>query len=135
VNLEPEVLLLLAPAHTPPKSRPRHARPRRRDRNRQPHPAEQPKKQRQGKGDWSVDPVLTDEDAARDTYSGESIVLDGFVREHLLLELPMRPLRSDLHSDSDAAMAPPPAQAAESQVDPRLAPLAAIAQRLRQNKE
>ncbi len=65
-------------------------------------------------------------------------MLDGFVREFLLLELPMTVRRSDLPSTDDPAIAPPSAEPGGAEprpIDPRLAPLAAIASRLRQNKE
>ena len=78
--------------------------------------------------------------AAQDTYDGEQVVLDSFVREFILLDLPMTPLRSDLPLAEDAAIAPPSGSAdsaagTEQTVDPRLAPLAAIAHRLRKDKE
>ena len=89
-------------------------------------------------GNWGEDPVLSEEDAARDSFRGERLELDEFIREFILLELPMAPMRSDLHLEPDAASCPPSAeQDAPSQLDPRLAPLAAIASRMRQkeNKE
>ena len=39
--------------------------------------------------------VISSDDAELDTYSGEEVVLDGFIREAILLELPMFPLCSD----------------------------------------
>lgn len=87
------------------------------------------------------DPVLSEEDAAQDTYDGEKVVLDSFIREFLVLELPLFPLRPDLrdlHSESTPASdvppqsAPVPAERPDGAIDPRLAPLAAIASRLRQ---
>lgn len=75
---------------------------------------------------------LTEEDAAHDTFSGETIVLDDFVREQVLLELPMFPLRSDLRSEASPAIGAPPETSAESPaVDPRLAPLQKLADQLR----
>lgn len=92
------------------------------------------------------DAELSDEDVSADTFTGETIVLDGFVREQLLLEFPMVPLRSDLRSAASAAIAPAPeipangaddsgAQPAphpteEPKLDPRLAPLLDIANEL-----
>lgn len=84
------------------------------------------------------DPLLSDEDAAQDTYDGEKVVLDGFIREFLLLELPLFPLREDLRSEATPAIDVPPQSAPASEgrpegaIDPRLAPLAAIASRLKQ---
>lgn len=71
---------------------------------------------------------LSEEDAAEDVYYGDAAELDGFVREFLLLELPMMPLRSDLRSEERPAIPPTPESPAS--VDPRLQPLAEIANRL-----
>jgi uncharacterized protein len=94
------------------------------------------RKKRQG-GD---DSVLDEAETARDTYQGDRVVLDPFVREFLLLELPMVPLREDLRSEATPAIERPPVPAdevrpASEAIDPRLAPLAAIASRLRAKKE
>lgn len=99
-----------------------------------------PRGKRAGKkgGNWTEDPILTLEDAATDTYDGENVVLDSFVREFLLLELPLFPLRSDLHSTPQPAIESPPQASAAGEperIDPRLAPLAAIASRLRDQEK
>jgi uncharacterized metal-binding protein YceD (DUF177 family) len=83
---------------------------------------------------------LPDDAAAHDTYDGEKVALDRFVREFLVLELPMVPLREDLRSEASPALERPPERAEATRstregVDPRLAPLAAIASRLRDKKE
>jgi uncharacterized metal-binding protein YceD (DUF177 family) len=82
---------------------------------------------------------LTDQDAADDTYSGDKVDLEPYVREFLLLELPMMPLRSDLRSEERPAIPPTPESSDGSEsarpVDPRLRPLAEIASRLRKTKE
>lgn len=87
-----------------------------------------------GAGKRSEEPLLAEEDAAGDTYDGERVVLDAFVREVLLLELPAFPLREDLRSEATPAIDSPPEAAgggrAGAALDPRLAPLAAIASRL-----
>jgi uncharacterized metal-binding protein YceD (DUF177 family) len=57
------------------------------------------------------------------------VVLDEFIREHLLLELPLFPVRSDLPSEEARVTAslPDPAGTDEPvKLDPRLAPLAAL---------
>ncbi|HMR80646.1 MAG TPA: hypothetical protein PKD61_36300, partial [Polyangiaceae bacterium] len=54
-------------------------------------------------------------------------MLDPFVREFLLLDLPMVPVSSDLPTGAIPAIPRPPAESGEKPVDPRLAPLAAIA--------
>lgn len=71
---------------------------------------------------------LSEQDAAEDVYYGDAVELDGFVREFLLLELPMMPLRSDLRSEERPAI--PPTPETSEKVDPRLQPLAEIARRL-----
>jgi uncharacterized protein len=79
--------------------------------------------------------ALATEDVASDSFSGETIALDDFVREQLLLELPMFPLRSDLRSnESPAIPAPPQESDSDSGIDPRLLPLQALAERLKTGK-
>jgi len=81
---------------------------------------------------------ISAEEAAEDVYSGTEIVLDAFVREYIILELPMAPLRSDLRAQDKPAIPAPPEDAiadAGKQIDPRLAPLAAVAVRLKHEKE
>ncbi len=76
--------------------------------------------------------VLTEEDAAHDTFSGETIVLDPWVREQVLLDLPMFPLRSDLRLERSPAIASPPeSPAAPSALDPRLQPLKDLADKMK----
>ena len=65
-------------------------------------------------------------------------MLDEFVREYIILELPMAPVRSDLRAQDKPAIPAPPEDAiadAGKQIDPRLAPLAAVAVRLKHEKE
>jgi uncharacterized metal-binding protein YceD (DUF177 family) len=87
------------------------------------------------------DAALPEEEAARDTFEGDRVNLDPFVREFLLLELPMVPLREDLRSEESPAIERPlveptlEGRQAQEAIDPRLAPLAAIASRLRAKKE
>jgi hypothetical protein len=85
------------------------------------------------------DPELTDEEAAADTFQGEEIVLDDFFREFILLEIPAYPRRSDLPSSEESISSRPLADpTVEARpLDPRLAPLLGIAQRLKgsANKE
>lgn len=119
VDLEPEVFLLLSRADEPDD---RRRRPRGRVEHRR------SKEREQAGPSWVDDPVLTDEDAARDVFRGETIVLDPFLREFLLLELPMNPVRSDLRPVAEQATAPRPVAV---RPDPRLAPLAVLLERLR----
>jgi len=82
------------------------------------------------------DDELTKDDAARDTYQGETVVLDDFVREFIVLDLPMFPLRSDLRADEKPTIEARPGGATSAgPLDPRLAPLEALARRLRDSKE
>jgi len=127
VDLDAEVFLLLSPAG------PRIERaPRSRKERQGGH-----KKQRSAeKVDAHAESSL---DAARDAFDGEEVVLDDFIREFLLLELPMFPLRPDLRSAETTGMAvPSPAgpepDLAHKSIDPRLAPLAQIASRLSEKK-
>jgi uncharacterized protein len=144
VELEPEIFLMLSPAPgaaTPALQEPgrRGRRAVRRDRSAARSPSTGGSVKR--KADvWGEDPSLTDELAAGDCYDGEQVVLDDFLREFLLLELPMIVRRSDLPLAEDAAIRPPSgseeaALRAAPDPDPRLLPLAAIADRLRQTKE
>jgi hypothetical protein len=84
-----------------------------------------------------TDLELSETAAARDTYDGEKIVLDEFVREFILLELPAYPRRSDLPSDARPAIGPPSTEteATSAPVDPRLLPLARIKSRLSEPKK
>lgn len=131
LDLCPEIFLMLSPASTPVP------------RQRQPLGGrkagkKQPASPRTGAGrGWAGDPELRGEDASRDTYSGEQVVLDDFVREFLVLEIPMV-VHKDLPSEPATAIGPPPAvpqPETAGRVDPRLAPLAAIAERMRGHKD
>lgn len=97
------------------------------------------------KGGWDEDPELSPEDAAYDSYTGDSVVLDDFLREFILLEVPMVPLREDLRDEAFAANPSPPGGStasdgladvgspdgsAEKPLDPRLSPLAELKARL-----
>lgn len=68
-------------------------------------------------------------EADQDTYDGETVVLDPFVREAILLEVPNFPLCSEACPGiRPAAADAPPAPA--PRVDPRLAPLRALRDKL-----
>jgi len=61
-------------------------------------------------------------------------VLDEYIRESILLELPMVPLRSDLRDIDNPAIPRPPEDANNgtgNRIDPRLAPLAELVGRLK----
>lgn len=131
LKLEPEIFLLLQPSPTArAAARPARARGgaggERQGRGRQ-----------KDGGGWEVDPELSPATAAQDTYDGEKIVLDDFLREFILLELPMYPRRSDLPSEETPAIRAPSvvAEPSPAPVDPRLLPLAELASRLRDQKK
>lgn len=145
LTLEPEIYLLLAPRSGQPRpgpTRPELTRsgPARAKARGEGLPGTAAKKSA-GRGRLHQDEddpgeLLSEQDAARDTFEGDQIVLDGFIREHIVLELPLFPLRSDLRSEDSPAIRPPQAAAsAERAVDPRLMPLMAIAKKLRESKE
>jgi uncharacterized metal-binding protein YceD (DUF177 family) len=121
-ELRPEIFLLLYPA---PKTEPAAGEKGKR------------KAKKSGRRAEEVEPELAPEDAARDTYQGDEVVLDTFVREFLLLELPAYPRRSDLPSPEESISSRPldQAEASEKPLDPRLSPLLALAGRLKSNKE
>ena len=96
-----------------------------------------PKRKRRPRGN-DAEPELLPEEAARDTFEGDEIVLDEFIREFLLLELPLYPRRPDLPSPEESIVSRPLAgPTGEQSIDPRLEPLAKLAARLRgaANKE
>lgn len=127
VELHTELFLMLDPAPEPGPSARAHGSARNK------RGSSRTKKERRG---WVDTPMLSDGDAASDTYSGDQVALDGFVREFILLDLPMSPVRSDLPSTPEPATgSPSPAEQPKQQaIDPRLAPLMAIANRLRDSK-
>lgn len=74
---------------------------------------------------------FTADEADVDTYDGEQVVLDPFIREAMLLELPNFPLCSE----ACPGIGPPPGPKVEAAggapvIDPRLAPLAALRAKL-----
>ena len=80
---------------------------------------------------WQDDQELNTTDAARDVYEGDQIVLDDFLREFILLELPLYPRRSDLPpSETPATDSPPAPSPGARPLDPRLLPLAELRDRL-----
>jgi uncharacterized protein len=135
VDVDSELLLVLAPARdvggTPAhKSSRKKAAQRPLEAAHRGHRAEV--------GHVTKDREISAEEAAEDVYSGTEVVLDGFVREYIILELPMVPLRSDLREQDKPAIPAPPDDAmseAGKRIDPRLAPLADVAGRLKHEKE
>lgn len=124
VALDAEILLLLSPGAAAPAGAPRAGK---RQRGTGGAHGQSP---RDLDADDGAAELLSAEEAARDEYSGDNVELDAFVREHLLLELPLFPVRSDLPFESDAATNTPPNESGAAP-DPRLAPLAALASQLK----
>jgi DUF177 domain-containing protein len=79
---------------------------------------------RGGRGSGDEGYVFTAAEAQVDVYDGETVVLDGFVREAILLEVPNFPLCRDSCPGLQIAAAEPLAEARA--FDPRLAPLDAF---------
>jgi uncharacterized metal-binding protein YceD (DUF177 family) len=137
LDLKPEMLLLLRKSEEAPEVQPRRRRGRN-DQARQGGPKASAGKGgkggnsgKGGKGGWAADPELHDEDAAVDTFSGERIELDSFIREFALLELPMFPVRQDLPSIKlEARASPPSPSSGQKPVDPRLLPLEKLKARM-----
>lgn len=123
VALDASILLLLSPRPTAPPGTPRTNK-------RQRGGAALGMASRDPDADEGSEQLLSEEEAARDEYSGDTLELDAFVREHLLLELPLFPVRSDLPFEADAATNTPPDESGAAP-DPRLAPLAALASQLK----
>jgi uncharacterized metal-binding protein YceD (DUF177 family) len=139
IELTADIFLLLAPGAAPavPSAKPRKERPKTPEKPAKPGPKVVGAKAKKREAE---ERLLSDDDAALDTYEGDRVVLDAFLAEFLVLELPMFVVREDLRSEATPAIErdPEPANTGGGEretVDPRLAPLAAIASRLRQKKE
>ena len=145
-ELRPDIFLMLGPAGGQDPVATRARRPARAARKNLENENKKTSKKKTG---WEADPILSEAEAATDTYSGDQVVLDPFIREFILLEVPMVPLREDLRdvpfeanpplpSDRDPADASSEemtsAKSAEKPLDPRLSPLAELKARL-ENKE
>ena len=97
-----------------------------------------PPKRKRRSAEMDAEPELSTEETPRDTFEGDEIALDDFIREFILLELPLYPRRPDLPSPEESIVSRPLAgPTGEPSIDPRLEPLAKIAERLRgaANKE
>jgi uncharacterized metal-binding protein YceD (DUF177 family) len=122
-ELKPEIFLMLEQVAAPPRGKKAKEAPEK--------PAKAPKRPKKRKD--ADDLELSPEDAAKDTFSGEEVVLDDFVREFLVLEIPPYPRRSDLPSAEESLSSRPLDGPPEKErpIDPRLAPLQGILQRIR----
>jgi uncharacterized metal-binding protein YceD (DUF177 family) len=139
-ELVPEVFLLLSPPGSAEDDRPRRKKLARRAESLE-TVAGATKAPRPGKTQRAAGPEtdleLSERTAALDTYDGEKIVLDEFIREFILLELPPYPRRSDLPSGQRPAIGPPTtgSETPSAPVDPRLLPLAQLKSRLSESKK
>ncbi len=85
-----------------------------------------------GKGRWHRDDgdevyEFSPDEADADTYAGDEVVLDGFIREAIVLEIPIFPLCSEqCPGIGPVPAAPGDADLADPPIDPRLAPLLAL---------
>jgi len=151
IDLNPEIFLMLAPAPSEPTGKTGRSEKKRSvagasgkigGATGKEAPAEArgaATRKRGAKEDDEEGELLDESAAARDTFEGSQIELDPFIREFLLLELPMFPRRSDLPSSPGPAIGPrlvePESDGQEPAIDPRLQPLAALRSRLRDSKE
>jgi uncharacterized metal-binding protein YceD (DUF177 family) len=127
LDLRPEIFLQLKREPEPPRARP--------GAKADPSPAKKAKKfgpERAAKH-RKDEPELSEEEAAYDTFKGEEIALDDFLREFILLEIPPYPRRSDLPSSEESISSRPLADpdVEAKPLDPRLAPLLGLASRLK----
>lgn len=89
-------------------------------------------KKKGGKGSWSREDgeevyEFAPDEADADTYTGDEVVLDGFIREAILLEIPIFPLCSEeCPGIGPVPTAAVDAEQVDSPIDPRLAPLLAL---------
>jgi uncharacterized metal-binding protein YceD (DUF177 family) len=133
-DLRPEIFLMLKPGKTATgprraKGGPVQAEP--------PRESRAPKRKKKPPA-WELEPEPAEAATTRDSFVGDEIVLDDFIREFVLLELPLYPRRPDLPSPEESIVSRPLAgPTGEPSIDPRLEPLAKIAERLRgaANKE
>jgi len=131
-DLHPEIFLMLKPGPAAKPTGPGQLRSAKQPPERLPEPRTPKRRKR------PEEPELSGEETAPDTFQGDEIVLDDFVREFLLLELPLYPRRPDLPSPEESIVSRPLAgPTGEQSIDPRLEPLAKLAERLRgaANKE
>jgi uncharacterized metal-binding protein YceD (DUF177 family) len=136
IDLNPEIFLMLSPAASEPTGKSAKRRPA--SAKDAPAEARGAATRKRGASEDDEEAELLDAtSAARDTFEGSQIELDSFIREFLLLELPMFPRRSDLPSSPGPAIGPRLAEpeSDETVIDPRLQPLAALRSRLRDSKE
>ena len=132
VDIDADLFLMLSPAPLPSNLAPKHSKKR----NGRATGSQKAAPNSPGghAGQLAKERTMSEEDAAQDFHFGDEIELGPYVREFILLELPMFPVRSDLRSIDNPAIPRQPAEpnvGTGNRVDPRLAPLAEIADRLK----
>lgn len=135
VEVEGELGLLLQPAKTPPPEPAAGARAAKgagkaaADAGQAGGKAKRPAKEKD-----LPEYEFSSDEADVDTYDGDTVVLDEFVREAILLEVPIFPLCSEDCPGIRPASSDVVDEGAEPRVDPRLAPLGALRAVLAQSK-
>ena len=136
-DLRPEIFLMLEPGPAVRRGSETSGQKKRPGASKAPPDQRVPQRKRRS-ADAAEAELAGEEEAVKDTFQGDEIVLDDFVREFLILELPLYPRRPDLPSPEESIVSRPLAgPTGEPSIDPRLEPLAKIAERLRgaANKE
>lgn len=90
---------------------------------------EKPKPGKKAQAKKEEEDEFETEDADRDTYEGEEVVLDRFVREAVLLESPIFPLCSETCEGIRAPQASEPPEPEPERIDPRLRRLSELAKK------
>ncbi len=127
IPIDTELSLLLQPAPSPkPAAKPKKMEPRPSGSGPSPRPSGSgPHRQRDRDDEYE----FTSAEADVDTYDGETVILDPFVREAILLEVPNFPLCSEACPGIRPAAGPAQEEAAPP-LDPRLSPLGALRAKL-----
>lgn len=140
LDIEGELGLLLQPAKTPPPGQSSDARSARTSQGTAGKAVAGAASGTSGKGKKAPkerelpEYEFSSDEADVDTFDGETVVLDDFVREAILLEMPIFPLCSEDCPGIRPASSDAVDEGAEPRVDPRLAPLGALRAALAQSK-
>lgn len=133
LDIEGDMSLLLQPARTPPPE-PAAGKGRAAGATAGAKASSSGKDKRTSKEKDLPEYEFASEEADVDTYDGDTVVLDDFVREAILLEMPIFPLCSEDCPGIRPASSEVVGEGEEPRVDPRLAPLGALRAVLAQSK-
>lgn len=123
VPVEGELALLLVPAK-PVDRKGKEAKGKEAKGEADPKDGKRAKRKRERGSDEDDGHLVDPKEAEFDTYAEDQVVLDGFLREAILLELPIFPLCSEACPGIGAVPSETAEPAtAEETIDPRLAPL------------